>query len=237
MDPTQLNNISTLSGFSWFPVSSEYYAWMVQNPDLVIRNIEVVNEGHEIAKKYKPKILKITHVTKQTCSLYNLLEINNGEDISDKITALLKGGADVGLRMRHNAQVDKDSDEYEDFTDPSFDIAHGAFYPIPYACRHHCHPNIIKVLYEYTKLHPNAKELLEDATKDITQEFSQLYRSPFFIKRANNPDTYHYSLKKRVDGFLEALELDISIFADCDRFRYKTAFLTEHGYAFLDRSI
>lgn len=180
----------------------------------------------------------ITNVTKQTCRLFNLLEWNEGLDISKKVETCIQKGADVGLQFHFYQQTDRTDCKFEDFAPGAPESEHGSYYPIQYACRHHCHPNILKVLIEYTKKHSKAEFLLDNAKADIISEFSQLYRSPYFIKRVLTEGTYHNMLKKLVDSYLSILGLDDSIFLTCDRFRYKEVFINPYnGFITVDEKV
>jgi hypothetical protein len=241
MNPDELANISTLSGYSYVPssISTEYTNWMLQNPELVKQHIEIILESQKIARNYKPKKLNITNTTKQTCFLFNLLETHKGEDISEKITIYIANGADVGLKMNHHSQVDKEFGEYEDFSETSKESIYGSFYPIPYAIRHHCHPNVIKILYDHTKSHEKAASLLADAKQDLITVFGPLYKIPYFKRRSELEGTYHYQLKQLCESYLLALELECSIF-DTDFERpYTTADYakTDISDEFVDRTI
>lgn len=171
----------------------------------------------------------ITTATKQTCHLYNLIEWSDGKDISKKIEKCIKNGANVGLMFHFYKQTDRTDCNFEDFAPGAPETQHGSYYPIPYACRHHCHPNIVNVLVEHTKKHPKAIFLLDNAKADIISEFSQLYRSPYFVKRASIEGSYHNMMKKLVDSYLCILGLSDSIFLTCDRFRYKEVFVSPHS--------
>lgn len=160
--------------------------------------------------------LNITEQSKKTCRLLNIL-CTGGTDkrAAIEIEQLILDCAfiDCPINVRYATGTDCDDDEYDDFlTSPKYLYERSDFYPLTNAIYRHAHPSIIAVLYKYCKNLPNYHLICKSIKNELIHGFSQLYRNEFYIKRAANPNTFHYKLKQLAASYLEILELTPDIF-------------------------
>jgi hypothetical protein len=86
------------------------------------------------------------------------------------------------------------------------------YYPLSFAVYHYCKPNVICVLHRYSQKSPKRELIYEEVKETLKDRFGQLYRSPYFMEKAANPDSYFNGVKQLVDKYLEILGFDSSIF-------------------------
>lgn len=161
--------------------------------------------------------LVITEHTRKTCQLINLLAINEGNDVSIAVEKLILSGANVCVSIPKYSCDECDDDEYDDFVTEKQYIEEiwdyrVECYPLLFALKHHCHPNVLRVLYEYTVAAYNFDNIMEAVKKCLQYEYYQLFNDSFYGKRASTEGTYHYMLKHKILEYLDILHFPVTLF-------------------------
>lgn len=164
---------------------------------------------------------------RQTCRLFNLLELHKGLDISDEVKDCVKRGADLTLRRRHiySAGTNCDSFNYdafditEKFRDNIYTV-YRPYYPIWFAILKHCHPNVVKTLYD-----------ISGAFKDTYIENRQHYN--LYEYQFNSFDIsglkVDYAIKHYISGNENIYNLDIY-----QKISLELLFVSEFGPLYFD---
>ncbi len=169
--------------------------------------------------------LIITERTRKTCLLINLLTLHKGYDISGDIETLIKDGADISVKIpNYDNNTSCEDDDYDDFRT----IHKISYYPVVFAIRHHCVPNVVRALAKKSIEYENYTLILNQVLDEFRELFSQLYRNPYFSERANNPSTYHYKLKHLVEEYLTIFDFTPSIFDTCPNYKLQKTYKCEN---------
>lgn len=168
----------------------------------------------------------------KTCKLFNIIHKHNGIDISDDIYKLVSEGANLTYKRPYMYDTGHNCDVciYDDFDESGwiyeYDIDNEpkerVYYPIWFAIKCHCHPNVIKTLYDisggfkdksiqHIMYHDNIRIDYNISLKKIMAIcFGHLYYDSFYIEKTKEPSSYFFKQKKLADTYLTILELDHS---------------------------
>jgi hypothetical protein len=164
---------------------------------------------------------------RQTCRLLNLIELHKGLDISEEIKDCIAKGADLTLKRKRRYSTGTNCDSYNyDIFDISENIcgtiytAFRPYYPIWFAIKQHCHPNVIKTLYD-----------ISGAFKNISIEETENYSLNEY--QFNNFDISGLKVNYNIDHYIDEKISNYNLNID-QKITLELIFVSEFGPLYFD---